>query len=121
MSRCLCWLEPVPEEPVPDYVHDLSVPHHLYVWVDFPQVEYESDCNSVFLGLTTSCRLPCDEVVARGEDNLESKKGKGKGKDDNVAFVKKGKGKGKSKNGNGEGKGKSNGTPISLCGTIQWQ
>ena len=121
MSRRPSWLEPVPEEPVPDYVHDLSGPHLLYVWVDFPQVEYESDCNSVFLGLTTSCRLPCDEVVARGEDNLESKKGKGKGKEDNAALVKKSKGKGKSKNDNGEGKGKINGTPISHCRAIKWQ
>ena len=118
MSRRLSWLEPVPEEPVPDYVHDLSGPHLLYVWVDFPQVEYEFDCNSVLLGLATSC---CYKVVARGKDNLESKKGKGTGKEENVALVKKGKGKGKSKNGNGEGKGKSNGTPISLCRAIQWQ
>ena len=90
----------------------------MYVWVDFPQVKYESDCNSVFLGLTTSC---CYKVVARGKDNLASKKSKGTGKEDNVALVKKGKGKGKSKNGNGEGKGKSNGTPIALRRAIQWQ
>ena len=31
MSRRLSWLEPVPEEPVPDYAHDLSVLHLLYV------------------------------------------------------------------------------------------